>query len=168
MTWFQTDPLQLQVLPWLPFLSNLNQEVVKGKNQQGRGHSTSIFYLKQKGRETLMEVLKDKDCTINTPVVLGVQDSPIYGKWCLVHPACFLQIVQNTLLHWLIVPGFFNCFVRSCLFCIHSVCHSAAWPPCHLWTAPSLHLNFPGCFNLLFLYLFKIQAKYNVYLVSCQ
>lgn len=29
--------------------SNLNQEVVKGKNQQGRGHSTSIFYLKQKG-----------------------------------------------------------------------------------------------------------------------
>lgn len=66
--------------------SNLNQEVVKGKNQQGRGHSTSIFYLKQKGRETLMEVLKDKDCTINTPVVLGVQDSPIYGKGISIKP----------------------------------------------------------------------------------
>jgi baseplate J-like protein len=60
--------------------------LLRGKNQQGRGHSTSIFYLKQKGRETLMEVLKDKDCTINTPVVLGVQDSPIYGKGISIKP----------------------------------------------------------------------------------
>ena len=27
--------------------ANFNQEVVKGKNQQGRGHSTSIFHLKK-------------------------------------------------------------------------------------------------------------------------
>lgn len=33
-----------------------------------------------------MEVLKDKDCTINTPVVLGVQDSPIYGKGISIKP----------------------------------------------------------------------------------
>lgn len=33
-----------------------------------------------------MEVLKDKDCTINTPVVLGVQDSPIYGKGVSIKP----------------------------------------------------------------------------------
>lgn len=29
---------------------NLNQEVVKGKNQQGRGHSTSIFIEKERGK----------------------------------------------------------------------------------------------------------------------
>ena len=33
-----------------------------------------------------MEVLKDKDCTIDTPVVLGVQDSPIYGKGISIKP----------------------------------------------------------------------------------
>lgn len=33
-----------------------------------------------------MEVLKDKDCTINTSVVLGVQDSPIYGKGISIKP----------------------------------------------------------------------------------
>lgn len=33
-----------------------------------------------------MEVLKDKDCTMDTPVVLGVQDSPIYGKGISIKP----------------------------------------------------------------------------------
>lgn len=78
--------MKQSVLHYLKKAGRMNQEVVKGKNQQGRGHSTSIFYLKQKGRETLMEVLKDKDCTIDTPVVLGVQDSPIYGKGISIKP----------------------------------------------------------------------------------
>lgn len=124
-------------------------------------HSATIFF------QQVFHFFKTLFFDFLTFQILGWQFA-LSLKWCLVHPACFLQIVQNTLLHWLIVPGFFNCFVRSCLFCIHSVCHSAAWPPCHLWTAPSLHLNFPGCFNLLLLYLLKIQEKYNVYLVSCQ
>ena len=34
----------------------------------------------------MMEVLKDKDCTMDTPVVLGVQDSPIYGKGISIKP----------------------------------------------------------------------------------
>lgn len=33
-----------------------------------------------------MEVLKDKDCTMDTPVVLGVQDSPIYRKGISIKP----------------------------------------------------------------------------------
>ena len=33
-----------------------------------------------------MEVLKDKDCTIQTPVVLGVKDAPIYGKGVVIKP----------------------------------------------------------------------------------
>lgn len=33
-----------------------------------------------------MEVLKDKDCTMDTPVVLGVQDSSIYGKGISIKP----------------------------------------------------------------------------------
>lgn len=33
-----------------------------------------------------MEVLKDKDCTIQTPVVLGVKDAPICGKGVVIKP----------------------------------------------------------------------------------
>ena len=33
-----------------------------------------------------MEFIKDKDCTMDTPVVLGVQDSPIYGKGISIKP----------------------------------------------------------------------------------
>lgn len=39
-----------------------------------------------------MEVLKDKDCTIQTPVVLGVKDAPIYGNGVVIKPgeySCF-------------------------------------------------------------------------------
>ena len=38
-----------------------------------------------------MEVLKDKDCTINTPVVLGVQDSP----WIIKRILMISFVVQN-------------------------------------------------------------------------
>ena len=32
------------------------------------------------------EPLKDKDCTIDTPVTLGKQDDPIYGKGIRIRP----------------------------------------------------------------------------------
>lgn len=33
-----------------------------------------------------MEFLKDKDCTIDTPVTLGIKDEPIYGKGVKIKP----------------------------------------------------------------------------------
>ena len=33
-----------------------------------------------------MDFIKDKDCTIDTPVVLGVPDSPVYGKGVKIKP----------------------------------------------------------------------------------
>ena len=32
------------------------------------------------------EPLKDRDCTIDTPVTLGRQDDPIYGKGIRIRP----------------------------------------------------------------------------------
>lgn len=33
-----------------------------------------------------MAFVKDIDCTVNTPVVLGMEDSPIYGKGIELSP----------------------------------------------------------------------------------
>ena len=43
-----------------------------------------------------------------------------------------------------IVPVFFNYFDGSCLFFTRSICYPAAWPPCHLRVALSLHPFFPA------------------------
>lgn len=42
-----------------------------------------------------MEFIRDSDCTPNTPVVLGVQEKPIYGTGVKIKPRVQLRDTKS-------------------------------------------------------------------------